>query len=34
MTGDIPHKKPMVLRYNSTTKELWAAGVGVYKIKQ
>ncbi len=34
MTGDIPYKKPMILRYNSRTEELWAAGVGVYRIKQ
>lgn len=34
ITGDIPFVKPMVLRFNPTTKELWAAGVGLYKIKQ
>lgn len=34
ITGNIPFVKPMVLRYNPTAKELWAAGVGLYKIKQ
>lgn len=32
-TGDIPYRKPLVLRYNSDTKELWAAGVGAFKTK-
>lgn len=27
-------KMPVVLRYNATTKELWAAGPGAYKIKR
>ena len=34
ITGDIPYRKPVVLRYNATTKELWAAGPGAYKIKR
>jgi len=34
ITGDIPYRKPLVLRYNETTKELWAAGVGAYKLKR
>ncbi|RYD36681.1 MAG: hypothetical protein EOP87_05000 [Verrucomicrobiaceae bacterium] len=34
ITGDIPFVKPMVLRFNPGTRELWAAGVGLYKIKQ
>jgi len=34
MTGDIPYRKPMVLRFNPATNELWAGGVGLYKIKQ
>ncbi len=33
VTGNIPCNKPMVLRYNSDTKELWAAGVGIFKTK-
>ena len=34
ITGDIPYRKPLVLRYNGATKELWAAGVGAFRIKQ
>ena len=34
ITGDIPNRKPMVLRYNPQTKELWACGVGIFKTKQ
>jgi len=34
ITGDLPYRKPMVLRLNPATRELWAAGVGEYKIKQ
>ncbi len=34
MTGNIPYRKPMVLRFNAATNELWAGGVGLYKIKQ
>ena len=34
ITGDIPYRKPVVLRYNETTKELWAAGPGAYKLKR
>ena len=34
ITGDIPYRKPVVLRYNAMTKELWAAGPGAYKIKR
>jgi photosystem II stability/assembly factor-like uncharacterized protein len=34
ITGDIPYRKPLVLRYNPTTRELWAGGVGLYKLKQ
>ena len=34
ITGDLPYVKPLVLRFNSTTNELWAAGVGLFKIKQ
>ncbi|MCL1910349.1 MAG: hypothetical protein FWG05_05380, partial [Kiritimatiellaeota bacterium] len=33
ITGDIPYRKPLVLRYNEKTKELWAVGVGAYKLK-
>ncbi len=34
ITGDIPYKKPLVLRYNSATSELWAVGPGAFKTKQ
>ena len=34
ITGDIPYRKPFLLRYNPQTKDLWAAGVGVFKTKQ
>lgn len=34
ITGDIPCKRPLIVRYNSRTKELWAAGPGIYRIKQ
>jgi len=33
ITGDIPYRKPLVLRYNAAKKELWAAGVGAWKLK-
>ncbi len=34
ITGDIPYKKPLILRYNPATRDLWAAGVGAFKTKQ
>ncbi|MBN8527271.1 MAG: hypothetical protein J0M02_18210 [Planctomycetes bacterium] len=34
ITGDIPFRKPQVLRYNPATRELWAGWVGLYKTKQ
>ncbi|MGD0091434.1 MAG: hypothetical protein ABSE73_16065 [Planctomycetota bacterium] len=34
ITGDIPHRKPLVLRYDAEAGELWAGGVGLYKLKQ
>ena len=34
ITGDIPHAKPLVLRYHADTSELWAGGVGLYKLRQ
>ena len=33
ITGDIPFKKPDVLRYDVKTGELWAACVGIYRLK-
>lgn len=34
ITGDIPFRKPQILRYNAETKTLWAAGVGIFTLKQ
>ena len=34
ITGDLPYRKPLVLRFNPSTRELWAAGVGLFKLKQ
>jgi photosystem II stability/assembly factor-like uncharacterized protein len=34
ITDNIPNVKPMLLRFNPATEELWAGGVGLYKIKQ
>ena len=34
ITDGIPYVKPLVLRFNPATSELWAGGVGLYKIKQ
>lgn len=34
ITGNLPYRKPGCLRFNPATKELWAAGVGAYRIKQ
>jgi hypothetical protein len=33
ITGNLPFCKPMVLRFNPATAELWAGGVGLYKLK-
>lgn len=34
ITGDIPYRKPQILRYDPTTRELWAAGSGIFKLAQ
>ncbi|HSI85542.1 MAG: WD40/YVTN/BNR-like repeat-containing protein [Candidatus Methylacidiphilales bacterium] len=34
ITGDCPIVRPLVLRYNDTTGDLWAAGPGMFKVKQ
>lgn len=34
ITGDLPYRKPMVLRFNPDTHDLWAGGVGLYRIRQ
>jgi len=34
ITGDLPYCKPTILRLQPETRELWAGGVGLFKIKQ
>jgi photosystem II stability/assembly factor-like uncharacterized protein len=34
ITGNLPYLKPLVLRFNPATRELWAGGVGLYRLKQ
>ena len=34
ITGNLPYRKPMVLRFNPQTNELWAGGVGLYRTSQ
>lgn len=34
ITGDLPYVKPLVLRFNPKTSELWAGGVTLHKLKQ
>ena len=34
ITGDIAFRKPQILRYNAEKRELWAGGVGIFKIAQ
>jgi hypothetical protein len=34
ITGDLPYRKPLVLRYNPATRELWAAGVCLFKCRR
>ncbi len=34
ITGDLGYHRPLILRYNADTKELWAAGVGAFRIKR
>jgi photosystem II stability/assembly factor-like uncharacterized protein len=34
ISGDIGYRKPLVLRYNADTRELWAGGVGLFRTKQ
>ena len=34
ITGDIGYRKPLILRYNAVTKELWAAGPAAFKMKR
>ena len=34
ITGDIAYTKPLVLRYNAETRELWAAGPAAFRIRR
>jgi len=34
LTLDLPFRRPLVLRFNPQTSELWAGNVGLYRIKQ
>ena len=34
ITGDLPYRKPICLRFNPATQELWAVGVGAFRIRQ
>ncbi len=34
ITGDLPYRKPQLLRYNASRHELWAGGVGLFRIAQ
>lgn len=34
ITGDLPSRMPLCLRFNPQTRELWAAGSGVFKLPQ
>lgn len=33
ITGDIPYRKPIILRFDPATRYLWAGGVGLFKTK-
>lgn len=34
ITGDLPYRKPLILRYDSAAHQLWAGGVGLFKLRQ
>lgn len=34
ISGNIPMRRPLVIRFNPDTNELWAGFVGIYKLKQ
>lgn len=34
ITSNLPYRKPLILRYNAETRELWAAGVCLFKCKR
>ncbi len=33
ITGDLPYRKPIILRFDPVTRQLWAGGVGLFKTK-
>lgn len=34
ITSNLPYRKPLILRYNPATRELWAAGVCLFKCRR
>jgi photosystem II stability/assembly factor-like uncharacterized protein len=34
ITGNLPYVKPLIVRFNPTTNDLWAGGVTLQKVKQ
>lgn len=34
ITGDLPYVKPLILRYDAATRDLWAGGVGLFRTRQ
>lgn len=34
ITADLPCRKPLVLRYDPASRDLWAGGVGLFRIRQ
>ncbi len=34
ITADLPYRKPLVLRYNPSRRELWAAGVALFRCRR
>lgn len=34
ITGDLGYRKPLILRYNDQTHQLWAGGVGLFRLPQ
>lgn len=34
ITGDLGYRKPVILRYNAQTRELWSGGVGLFRTAQ
>jgi hypothetical protein len=34
ISGDLPYRKPLILRFDPATETLWAGGAGLYKLAQ